>query len=417
MKTTRDISAACFWTALCLASFLLAGCSERGEAQAVPQKNVSSEQLSRGKYLATAADCIACHTAAGGAPFAGGAPLKSTFGTIYGTNITADPDTGIGRWSSDEFYQALTAGKSPHGHLYPAMPYSSYRGMSRADSDAIYDYLMHLPPVRMENKKNDMHFPYNMRFGLVFWNLLFLKDELPASSTGQSAEWTRGRYLANVLGHCQECHTPRGKLGQLDLGKPLAGFALTRFYSSDITPAGLVDRGWNAADLQTFFKVGIAPQGSAFGDMYDVVHLSTSHLTDADLKALTVYLLGDQPPAARTRPAVAADQRKLDSGRQIYLNVCSGCHTADGAGRPHTAVAMRGNTTVGEPNAHNLIVSILDGVPEQKFSGFENMQPMPGFAQRLSDGEVADLVNYLRVTWGKLPGDVTPDGVSALRSH
>lgn len=289
--------------------------------------------------------------------------------------------------------------------------------MAREDSDAIYDYLMHLPPVRMANKKSELNFPYNLRFGLVFWNLLFLKDSLPASSAGQSAEWIRGRYLANVLGHCSECHTPRGKLGQLDLGKPLAGFALTRFYSSDITPAGLIDRGWNAADLQTFFKVGIAPQGSAFGDMYDVVHLSTSHLNDADLQALTVYLLGDRPPAARPRPAVNGDKGKLDSGRQIYLNVCAGCHAADGAGWPHTAVAMHGNTTVREPNAHNLIVSILDGVPEQKFSGVENMQAMPAFAQRLSDSEVADLANYLRVTWGNLPGDVASDRVSALRSH
>lgn len=415
MKTAHNTLAAGFWIALCLASILLAGCSEREQARA--QTNASPEQLSRGKYLVAAADCIACHTTAGSAPFAGGAPLKSDFGTIYGTNITPDPDTGIGRWSSDDFYQALTAGKSPHGHLYPAMPYTSYRGMARADSDAIYDYLMHLPPIKQANKKNDMNFPYNLRFGLVFWNGLFLKDSLPASSAGQSPDWLRGRYLANVLGHCNECHTPRGKLGQLDLGKPLAGYALTRFYSSDITPAGLVDRGWTAADLQTFFKVGFAPQGSAFGDMYDVVHLSTSHLTDADLKSLTVYLLGDQAPAARARPAVTGDQRKLDSGRQIYLNVCAGCHAIDGAGRPHTAVGMRGNTTVREPNPHNLIVSILDGVPEQKFSGFENMQAMPAFAPRLSDAEVADLVNYLRVTWGQLPGDVAPDRVSALRSH
>jgi mono/diheme cytochrome c family protein len=417
MKTMRNVAAACCWMTLCVASLLLSGCgAEHGQA-ARPASNATPEQLSRGKYLATAADCIACHTAAGGAPFAGGVPLKTNFGTIYGTNITSDPDTGIGRWSSDEFYQALTTGKSPHGHLYPAMPYTSYRAMARADSDAIYDYLMHLPPVRMANKKSDLNFPYNLRFGLVFWNMLFLKDSLPASSAGQSADWQRGRYLANVLGHCNECHTPRGKLGQLDLDKPLAGFALTRFYSSDITPAGLAGRGWTAADLQTFFKVGIAPQGSAFGDMYDVVHLSTSHLSDADLNALTVYLLGDRPPAPRTYAKANDTQGKLDGGRQVYLNVCAGCHAADGAGRPHTAVAMRGNSTLREPNAHNLIVSILDGVPEQKFAGLENMQPMPGFARSLSDREVADLVNYLRGAWGDLPADVTPEKVSALRRH
>ncbi|WP_322403313.1 cytochrome c [Massilia luteola] len=412
MKTVRTTAA------LCLAALAAAGCArqpDRAPAATTAASAATPAQLGRGKYLAAAADCVACHTAPGGAPFAGGVALKTNFGTIYGTNITPDPDTGIGRWSSDDFYQALTAGKSPHGHLYPAMPYTSYRGMTRADSDAIYGYLMHLAPVKLANRQNDLHFPFNLRFGLVFWNMLFLKDTLPASSHGQSADWVRGRYLANVLGHCNECHTPRGRLGQLDLDRPLAGFALTRWFSSNITPAALAERGWTAGGLQAFLKTGVAPQGSAFGDMYEVVNLSTRHLDDADIKALTVYLLGEPPPAAPARRQVAVDQGKVDAGRRIYLNVCAGCHAVDGAGRPHTAVAMRGNTTVREANAHNLIVTILDGLPEQKLGGLENMQPMPGFAQGMSDADVAALVNYLRATWGDLPADVTPDRVAVLR--
>ena len=401
-----------------LAVATLAGCGGHGANAQPGAADATPAQIARGKYLATAADCVACHTAQGGAPFAGGVPLKTDFGTIHGTNITPDTDTGIGRWSSDEFYTALTAGKAPRGHLYPAMPYTSYRAMPRADSDAIYAYLMHVPAVRQANLDNDLHFPYNLRFGLAFWNMLFLKDSLPVSSKGQSAEWQHGRYLTSVLGHCYECHTPRGKLGQLDLDRPLAGFALTRWYSSDITPAGLAARGWTAPDLQAFLKTGVAPQGSAFGDMYEVVHLSTRHLQDADLKAMTTYLLGEPPAApvqARPVAVAAADQGKVEAGRQLYLNVCAGCHAVDGAGRPHTAVAMRGNTSVREANAHNLIVSILDGLPEQKLGGLESMQPMPGFAQRMNDADVAALVNYLRVTWGGLPADVTPDRVAALR--
>ena len=416
MKKAHLFSGMLRLAAVCLAPLLLAGCHEaRGDA-AARAPATSPEQLARGKYLTMAADCAACHTVSGGAAFAGGVPLKTDFGTIYGTNITSDPDNGIGRWSSDDFYRALTAGKAPGGHyLYPAMPYTSYRAMTREDADAIYGYLMHLPPVRQANKKDDLKFPYNLRFGMLFWNMLFLEDKLPASSKGQSAQWQRGRYLANVLGHCGECHTPRGKLGQLDLDKPFSGYALTRFFSSDITPAALAARGWTADDLQTFFSVGIAPQGSAFGDMYEAVHLSTRHLNEADLKALSTYLLGDQPPPAQPLKTANADMGKLEAGRRLYLNVCAGCHAVDGAGKPHTAIAMRGNATLRANNPHNLIVSILDGLPEQKFSGLENMQPMPGFARRLSDGEIADLANYLRVAWGGQPADVTSQKVAALR--
>src|SRR5580704_7195361 len=234
---------------------LLAG--KRGGPVQIP--NVSPDVIARGRYLAEAADCAACHTAPGGAPFAGGLAMQSGFGTIYATNITPDPDNGIGRWNADDFWRALHDGIRRDGQqLYPAMPYTSYRGMTRADADAIYAYVMQLRPMKVANLRTQLDFPYDIRLGMIAWNLLFLTDAVPAASTGSSAAWQRGRYLANVLGHCGECHTPRGMLGEMELSEPLAGFALGRVAAPDITPAGLASRGWTAASLRTYFGRGIA---------------------------------------------------------------------------------------------------------------------------------------------------------------
>jgi mono/diheme cytochrome c family protein len=345
--------------------------------------------------------------------------LASPFGTFYGTNITPDKDHGIGNWSADDLYKALHDGVTPTKQLYPAMPYTSYRQLSRADSDAIYAYLMAQKPAAVANHEPELSFPFNMRFGVRFWNWVFLKDALPDASKGQSptgsADWNRGRYLASALGHCAECHTPRGKFGQLDGAKPLTGAALGRIAAPDITPHGLAARGWTAADLQTFFATGIAPQGSAFGEMYPVVHLSSQYMTHDDLRAMSTYLLGDQAPAPQPLQSVSADAAQLEAGRNVYLAVCAGCHGLGGEGKPHVAVPMHGNSTVRQGDAHNLIVAMLDGIGAQDFPGLERMQEMPGFATQLSDTELAQLANYLRATYGGQPADVTADAVKALR--
>lgn len=373
-----------------------------------------SELIARGKYLTRAADCAACHTSADGAPFAGGVPLKSPFGTFYGTNITPDKTNGIGGWTAEEFYRALHDGIAPDKALYPAMPYTSYRQMTRADSDAIYAYLMSVKPAAVPNRKHGLSFPYNVRTAMRAWDWMFLKDTLPDASKGQSADWLRGRYLANALGHCAECHTPRGTFGQLDKAKPLGGAALARIAAPDLTPEALAARGWTVKDLQTFFGTGIAPQGSAFGEMYPVVHLSTQYLTPDDLRSLSTYLLGDAPPAPKPLPE-NPDTSKLMAGRNMYLAVCAGCHAADGTGKPHVAVSMLGNSTVRQKDARNLIIAILDGVEAQKFPGLEAMQDMPGFDKRLTDAQISELTNYLRVAYGGQAGDVNSEIVKQLR--
>ncbi|HEY6718843.1 MAG TPA: cytochrome c, partial [Reyranella sp.] len=316
---------------------------------AVKVVNAPAEVVARGKYLAEAADCAACHSAPGGAPYAGGLAMQSGFGTIYATNITPDPDNGIGRWSADDFWRALHDGIRRDGQqLYPAMPYTSYRGMTRADADAIYAYVMQLRPMKVPNLRTQLAFPYDIRLGMIGWNLLFLTDAVPAASTGSSAAWQRGRYLANVLGHCGECHTPRGMLGQMELSEPLTGFALGRVAAPDITPAGLVSRGWTGASLRTYLSRGIAGPASAFSDMHQVIVLSTRNLTAEDSDALVTFLLGDRPPPPAPLPP--ADPAVLEAaasgaGRTDYVALCAGCHGLEGNGVPNTVVALRNNST------------------------------------------------------------------------
>jgi mono/diheme cytochrome c family protein len=363
--------------ALALCAGLLGACGESAEQPMANAHESTAERVARGRYLARAADCAACHTAPGGAPFAGGVKLASPFGTFYGTNITPDPAHGIGKWSASQFYKALHDGVTPDKHLYPAMPYTSYRSMTRADSDAIYAYLMTQKPMAVPNHEPELKFPFNLRFAVMFWNVLFLKDTLPDASKGQSADWNRGRYLANALGHCAECHTPRGPFGQMDVSKTL--------------------------------------QGSTLGQMHPVVFLSSQYLNPDDLRAMSTYLLGDTPPAPAPLPAVSADSAQLAKGRSVYLGVCAGCHGREGEGKPHVAVSMRGNSTVRLADPRNLIVTLLDGVEAAAFPGTESLQEMPGFATTLSDQELADLANFLRQGWGGQAADVSAAQVKALR--
>lgn len=407
------------WLLVALLSWLLLMAAIRFFTNRGPVQHVAAtpQQIAHGRYLTAAADCAACHTAQGSAPFAGGVPLASPFGTIHGTNITPDAETGIGRYTSDDFFHALTRGEARDGHqLYPAMPYVSYKTMTRQDSDAIYAYLMNQPAVHLENRKNGVGFPFNIRSGIHVWNLLFAGAEAQPASKGDSPTWQRGRYLVDALGHCGECHSPRGALGQVDRKRPLGGNDdLGRFAAPDITPAGLAARGWDAALLHDYLGTGVSARAVASDEMLKVVGLSTSRLNGADLKAIATYLLGDQPAAARTVQIARSDSAASEAGRNHYLNLCSGCHGRESEGVPHVAPGLRDNSSVRDADPHNLIVAILDGMPEHDFPGRERMQEMPGFAQDLNDADVAALGSWLRQSYGGQPQAIETATVAKLR--
>ena len=326
------------------------------------------KQIDRGEYLARASDCMACHTAPGGAPFAGGLPIVSPFGTIYGTNITPDKEHGIGQYTGDEFFAAVTQGKRRDGaNLYPAMPYTSYHLMTREDSDAIHAYLQTVEPINRAAPVTSLSFPFNVRLGLMGWNMLYGKDVQLAPADGKSYAWKRGQYMVDVLGHCGECHTPRGMPGAMQQDKRLTGGLLNGYLAPSLLADDLAARGWTHQDLSTFLKHGMSAQGTMFNEMFPVFHNSTVNLSDQDLAAMATFLLGDQPPQARTLAPVPLDTLSASAqrGRQQYLNVCAGCHGVDGEGKPHIAVAMQGNTTLRLADSRNLVRVIEDGIGEQ----------------------------------------------------
>jgi mono/diheme cytochrome c family protein len=374
--------------------------------------------LARGQYLARAADCVACHSVEGGVEFAGGLALQSPFGVIYGSNITPSKEHGIGNYSAEDFYQAVTQGKRGDGsNLYPAMPYTSYRLLKREDVDAIYAYLMSLAPVDKASPVTQLGFPFNLRFGLSLWNGLY-QDALSLKPAGEhSAAWQQGQYLVEALGHCGECHTPRNRLGALQVAEHLHGGELLGYQAPSLLAKDLAARGWNQEDLATFLKHGVSAQGSMFNEMYPVLHHSTQYLPDKDHQAMATYLLGDEPPAPRKLSPVALDalQASAQRGRQHYLNLCAGCHGGQGEGIPHVAVAMAGNTTLRLDSVQNLLRVIDDGIAEQQFTGFERMQPMPGLGNKLDDAQMADLLSYLRQTWGGFTQAQSVEQVTELR--
>ncbi|HEY5805625.1 MAG TPA: cytochrome c [Lysobacter sp.] len=405
------------WLLLIIVVVLLIGWLSRWWSNRGPLQKVQATagQIERGRYLADAADCAGCHTAHGGAPLAGGVPLHSPFGTIHGTNITPDGEHGIGRYTADDFFHAITRGEARDGHqLYPAMPYVSYRTISRSDSDAIYAFVMNQPAVAVANRRNGVRFPANIRAALHGWNLLFAHPEVRSASQGTSAQWKRGHYLVETLGHCGECHSPRGMLGQIDRKHPLSGNSkLGRFAAPDITPQGLAARGWDAASLQQYLATGVSTQAVASDEMLRVVDLSTSRLHRDDVGAIAVYLLGDAPLPPKV--AAAAAKTTAGPGQRHYLDLCSGCHGRDGEGVPNVAVSLRRNTAVHDSDPHNLIVAILDGLPEHDFPGLARMQDMPGFGDDLDDAQVAALATWLRQRHGGPADAVDAAAVAKLR--
>ncbi|WP_434622734.1 c-type cytochrome [Azospirillum sp. B2RO_4] len=379
--------------------------------------------VDRGRYVARAADCAACHVSEDGVAYAGGFAMATPFGTIYGTNITPSRSHGIGGWTADDLYRAVVWGILPDGgHLYPAMPYTSYHAMERADVDALWAYLMTRPPIDRPDRKPDMAFPFNIRPAIAFWNMLFRPGDttLPAAAD-KSEDWRRGRYLVDVLGHCGDCHTPRNLL-YAKTGRHLRGEVMEGDLAPDISPKGLSARGWTAPDLKSFLSTGLSRQGSTTLGMYPVLEHSTRHLTEADLDAIASYLLAGAPPPATPaltaapgrRDREAARAASVEAGRHTYVGLCAGCHGTQGEGRPHASVPLATNTTAMFESPHNLIKIIRDGVPARRLAGSERMQEMPAFRDRLSDREIADLANYLRATWGGRPPDVTAGQVAEV---
>jgi mono/diheme cytochrome c family protein len=411
---------------LLLALLVCAGCARHDSEPSSPASAPPhAELIQRGAYLARAGDCIACHTAPGGVEYTGGRAFTLQMGTIYSPNITPDLDTGIGRWSDDQFVRAMQKGVGPDGtHYYPAFPYNYFTRMPRADIVAIKAYLFSLRPVRYQAPESRLHFPYSQRWLMVFWNALFNPNERFAPQPDKSAQWNRGAYLVEGLGHCGACHTPMNMLQGPKKSRALAGTTVQGWHAYNITSDKEYGIGaWSDGDLAAYLSTGHAVgHGSASGPMAEAVGYSLSHLKPEDISAMVTYLKTVEPkrddsiPAAARNPAgarnVTAAVRELASpqatGARLFAGACRSCHAWDGSGVENSYATLTGSRSLHDPRATNVTRVILEGtrVETANDSAF-----MPAFADGYSDAEIAALVGFTTRWFGE------PANLSARDVH
>lgn len=386
---------------------------------AAPGVSIAAD-AARGKYLALAGNCGACHTRAGGEPFAGGLAFDTPFGTIYSSNITPDAKTGIGRWTAPDLRRAMHEGIAADGsRLFPAFPYASFTKVTDADVDDIHAYLRTLKPVRYVPPDNSILF--SMRWALAAWNKLYLEPGRFAPDPKKPADWNRGAYLVEGLGHCGACHTPRNAQMAEIRERALQGGVIPgavapgklRDWSAvNLTNAKHGLAAWTEADLVRYFRTGVSPRGSTLGPMHEVVSHSLRHLEEADLRAIAIYLKGVAGPAY-AGATVSAEQAR--PGAATYAERCEECHGPSGRGGFFTGPALAGSAIVQAENPATLINAVLYGSTIKREAGASNWEPMSAYADALDDAEVAALANFLRGSWGNRAAPVAPEDVRRQR--
>ncbi|MDR5774102.1 MULTISPECIES: cytochrome c [unclassified Caballeronia] len=389
--------------------------------------------VARGAYLAKAGDCVACHSAPRGKPMTGGLPMMTPLGAIYTTNITPDPDTGIGRYTEEDFAKALREGVAKDGHnLYPAMPYPSYAKINDEDMHALYAYFMHgVAPIKQANREPDFKWPLTMRWPLKLWNLVFLEKGVYRDKSGKDVAWNRGAYLIQGLGHCGSCHTPRGIAFQekgLDETSSvyLSGGLLDNWFASNLTAEHNTGLGrWSEQDIATFLKTGANGHASAFGAMTSVINNSTQAMNDSDVAAMASYLKslpaaggnGNAPYSydAKATKVSLARPAASDSGARVYTAYCMHCHGVDGRGFAPMLAPLAGNPNVLEKDASSLINVTLNGTGDLVIQGVPAPYPMPRYAPVLSDQQIADVLTFVRGAWNNNTPAVNVEDVTKMR--
>ncbi|MFT4063586.1 c-type cytochrome [Paraburkholderia sp.] len=385
---------------------------EYGQADGSAQ----TDAVKRGLYLARAGDCIACHTAQGGKPFAGGLGLNTPFGVIVSSNITPDPQYGIGNWTDAQFLEAVKQGVAPHHKLlYPAMPYNLYARVSDRDLLDIFAYLKTVSPVAEAPPANRLPFPFNIRAMMVGWNLLFFDPTPFRPNPSQSVEWNRGAYLVDGLGHCTACHSGKNFLGgDTDY---LQGYDLENWHAPEITGNHYLGLGnWSEADIVAYLQTGGNRFSVAAGSMGEAVSNSTQYLTAGDLKAIALYLKS-VPGSNRVAPQpVASTDQMMALGRDLYQSNCNACHRTNGEGVDAMVPSLANNPGLRAPGANNVIRTILVGGRGAATASNPTSAQMPAFAWKLSDADTAAIATYIRNSWGNAADAVDAKRVGALRS-
>ncbi len=390
----------------------------------------SATPPSKGEYLARASDCVACHSAKGGKAFAGGLRMGTPMGVIYSTNITPDPQTGIGNYSLQDFDRAVRSGIAKDGHrLYPAMPFPSYSKITDDDLQALYTFFMkEVPPVNEANKPNEIPWYFSPRWPLALWSAVFAPKGAYVARQDHDAVWNRGAYLIEGLGHCGACHTPRGVAFQekaLDASKTafLQGAELDAWSAPSLRGDLRTGLGaWSQDDIVTLMKTGHNDRATVFGSMLDVINNSTPYLSDEDLRAMAVYLKSLAPAAQQNAVTYKdATTQELQSnkpksgGAAIYLGMCAACHGADGKGQAPYMPPLAGNPSVLDGNPSSLINLVLNGAEPLVVKGVPDAYRMPQFRPQLTDEQIAQVLSFVRGGWGNDAAAVTTEQVKKLR--
>lgn len=398
-----------------------------GDPTGVPVSLARASLIERGKYLAEAADCTACHTSQGGKDYAGGLGIRLPFGTLYSTNITPDKETGIGNYSDQEFLNAVQRGSRRDGaRLYPAMPFTSYTYMTEADALAIKAYLFSLPPVRAVAPANTLMFPFDQRWAMGFWSVLFTRDSRFAPDASQSLEWNRGAYLAEALAHCGECHTPRSLALALDNRKKFAGAVTAGWRAFNISSDKTTGIGaWRDEDLVSYLSLGHASgHGAASGPMGEAVDHSFSKLTPEDVHAVVAYLRSVPAIASADLPATLAPPAPASHrqgggppdprGKMVFEGACVSCHGWTGESSISPFATLTGSWAVNDPGATNVAQVVISGTGRHTP---ENSVSMPSFGNAYSDDEIAAVANYVTARFGTRGSRLTAQDVAELRKQ
>lgn len=384
-------------------------------AESAPESGPDTrpEIIKRGEYLFRAADCAACHVAPDGKGLTGGRPFALPFGTIFAVNITPDKQTGIGAYTDAEWLKMLREGVGRGGkHLYPVMPYTAYTLLNDADALAIKAYLFSLKPENAPAPQNSLHFPFNQRWSMMFWNWLNNPNKRFQPNPAQSEQWNRGAYLTEALGHCSQCHTPRTITYGLS-SKAYAGAVQVGWRAYNLTSDkqhGL--GGWTDEQLTSYLSTGKASgKGAASGPMAEAVEHGLRYMTPTDIAAMVTYLRSLAPiaqgPVAQT---MAADPDHALSetarrGQGLFAQACAGCHLPDGRGRQSEWAALAGAHSVSDPAADNLVQVLRYGTALETGQG---RAFMPGFSKAYTEEELAAIASYVLAHFGNTQTEIKP---------
>ena len=397
---------------------------ERSHKPNVQRADDHAKRVAHGEYLARVGDCMACHTTRGGQAYAGGVPIPTPFGTFYAPNITPDPETGIGKWTADDFWRAMHEGRSKDGSLlYPAFPYTNYTKVTHADSDDLFAYLQTVPAVSSPRHPHDLQFPYDQRELLLGWRALYFRQGEFENDSTQTEEWNRGAYLVSGLGHCDACHSFRNALGAVAKDSKTAGglIPVQNWYAPSLTSSretGLGD--WEVGEVVDLLKTGVSERGAVFGPMATVVQHSLQHLTEADIKAMVIYLKSqtqeDEAPEV-TQMTVSARQTEelMRKGTKLYEKHCVECHQRNGRGVPRIYPPLVNNEAILMQYPINAIRIVVNGGFPPSTQGNPRPYGMPPFSQDLSDEDIAAVVTYIRQSWGNHAPAVSPVEVANAR--